>query len=167
MSDFVFAPNFEQRRPHARIAGAAVGRADRFVLAGAMTLSVRPPIEASRDWAIVRLDQAVCSRGVLPVRALPTEQIMADAAKGQVFQLAYHRDFQPWRLVYSKPCTVQRSFEGSEWSAIAQDFADPGNLLLHHCDTGGASSGSPSPSAFSQLSRRPLRAGACSRRWTR
>ena len=77
------------------------------------------------------------------MRALPTEQIMADAAQGKVFQIAYHRDFQPWRLAYSKPCAVQRSFEGSDWSAIAQDFSDPGNLLLHHCDTGGASSGSP------------------------
>ena len=133
LSDFVFAPNFEQRRPHARIAGAAAGRAEQFVLAGAATMRVRPPIEASRD----------CSRGVLPVRAVPTEQILSDAAKGNVFQIAYHRDFQPWRLVYSKPCVVQRSFETSEWSAIAQDFADPGNLLLHHCDTGGASSGSP------------------------
>lgn len=143
LSEFVFAPNFEQRRPHARIAGAASNRAEQFVLAGAVTLSVRPPIEASRDWAIVRLDHNACSRGVMPVRALPTEQILADAAKGNVFQLAYHRDFQPWRLAYSKPCAVQRSFENSEWSAIAQDFADPGNLLLHHCDTGGASSGSP------------------------
>jgi len=142
LSDFVFAPNFEQRRPQARIAGAAAGRAEQFVLAGAASLSVRPPIDASRDWALVRLDQNAC-RGVLPVRAVPTEQILADAAKGNVFQLAYHRDFQPWRLVYSKPCAVQRSFENAEWSAIAPDFADPGNLLLHHCDTGGASSGSP------------------------
>lgn len=143
MSDFMFAPNFEQRRPHTRIAGAASGRAEQFVLAGAASLSVRPPIDASRDWALVRLEHNACSRGVFAVRAVPTEQILADAAQGNVFQVAYHRDFQPWRLAYSKPCAVRRSFEGSDWNAIAQDFADPGNILLHHCDTGGASSGSP------------------------
>jgi protease YdgD len=143
IADFVFTPNAEQRRAPSRIAGAAAGRAEQFVLSGATTLSVRPPIDATKDWALVRLEQPVCRRGVLPVRPLPTEQILAEAAQGKVYQVAYHRDFQPWRLAYSKPCAVQRSFEGSDWSVIANDFSDAANLLLHQCDTGGASSGSP------------------------
>lgn len=143
LSDFLFAPNFEMRRPHTRIAGAAAGRAEQYVLFGASALSLRPPIDASRDWAFVRLEQRACSRGVLPVRAVPTEQILADAEQGNVFQISYHRDFQPWRAVYSNPCAVKRSFEGADWTSISQDFADPNGVLLHQCDTGGASSGSP------------------------
>ncbi len=143
LSDFSFSPNYEARRGATRLAGAATGHAAQFVLAGAATLNVRPPIEATKDWALVRLEQNACSKGVLPVRAVPTEQVLQDAAQGRVFQVAYHRDFQPWRLAYSKPCSVQRNFPPSEWPTIAQDFTDPANLLLHTCDTGGASSGSP------------------------
>lgn len=143
LADFAFSPNYEARKGATRLAGAATGHAAQFVLSGAATLNVRPPIEATKDWALIRLEQNACSKGVLPVRAVPTEQVLQDAAQGRVFQVAYHRDFQPWRLAYSKPCAVQRSFPPTEWPAIAQDFADPANLLLHTCDTGGASSGSP------------------------
>jgi protease YdgD len=80
---------------------------------------------------------------VLPVRALPGDQIQAAAAEGRVFQISYHRDFTPWKLAYSRPCTVGKSFETADWSTIAQDFAEPEALILHTCDTGGASSGSP------------------------
>jgi hypothetical protein len=113
------------------------------VMSGAVRLSIRPPIDATRDWALVRLAKPACSKGVLPVRAMPTEQVLSEAAAKRVFQIAYHRDFTPWRLAYSKPCAVQRNFEGADWATIAQDFNEPGQVLLHTCDTGGASSGSP------------------------
>ena len=80
---------------------------------------------------------------MLTVRPLPVEQILAEAAANRVFQVSYHRNFTPWRLAYSRPCAIARSFPGAEWTAIAKDFAEPGMLLLHTCDTGGASSGSP------------------------
>ena len=60
-----------------------------------------------------------------------------------MFQISYHRDFTPWRLAYSRPCGVAKSFDSADWNTIAQDFAEPTQLLLHTCDTGGASSGSP------------------------
>jgi protease YdgD len=143
LADFWFARNYEGQRDNARLAGHANGTAAQYVMSGAVRLNVRPPIDATRDWALVRLGKAACSKGVLPVRAMPTEQVLNEAAAQRVFQVAYHRDFAPWRLAYSRPCVVERNFEAADWATIAQDFADPGMLLLHTCDTGGASSGSP------------------------
>ena len=48
-----------------------------------------------------------------------------------------------WKLAYAQPCGMSRSFQHTEWSAISQDFSDPEALILHTCDTGGASTGSP------------------------
>jgi hypothetical protein len=143
LADFWFARNYDAVRDYAHIAGHASGTAGQHVMSGSASLQVRPPIDASRDWALVRLARPICSKGVLPVRALAIEQIIAHAEAKRVFQISYHRDFTPWRLAYSRPCGVGRNFESADWNAIAQDFSEPGLLLLHTCDTGGASSGSP------------------------
>lgn len=143
LADFWFAPHYEARRGYARLAGSANGTVAQYVMSGALNLKIRPPIDATKDWALVRLSESICNKGVLPVRAMPTEQVIAEAAAGRVFQIAYHRDFTPWRLVYSKPCQVARSFPTADWATISLDFTEPGQLLLHTCDTGGASSGSP------------------------
>lgn len=142
LADFRFSTRFEARKGAVRLAGSASSRVEQYVLAGTSALHVKPPIEATKDWAVVRLERAACKRP-LPVRAVPTDQILQDAEQGLVFQVAYHRDFEPWRLAWSQPCRVRRSFAGVDWAVIAGDFVDPANLLLHTCDTGGASSGSP------------------------
>jgi V8-like Glu-specific endopeptidase len=142
-ADFWFARNFDTVRDYARIAGYANGTAAQQVMSGSVSLNVRPPIDATKDWAMVRLSRPICSKGVLPVRVLPLEQIMAHANANRVFQISYHRDFTPWRQAYSRPCGIAKSFETADWNTIAQDFSDPTQLLLHTCDTGGASSGSP------------------------
>jgi protease YdgD len=143
LADFWFARNYDAVRDYARIAGYASGAAGQHVMSGSISLNVRPPIDATKDWAFVRLSRPVCSKGVLPVRVLPLEQILKEAKADRVFQISYHRDFTPWRPAYSRPCGVAKSFDTADWNTIAQDFADPGQLLLHTCDTGGASSGSP------------------------
>jgi protease YdgD len=112
-------------------------------MSGAVSLSIRPPIDAARDWALVRLSRPACSKGVLPVSVLPIEQIMKEADARRVFHVSYHRDFTPWKLAYTRACGVARDFQGADWSAIARDFANPAALILHTCATGGASSGSP------------------------
>jgi len=142
-ADFTFARNFDALRDPVRIAGHASGAASQHVMSGATSLSVRPPIDATRDWAFVRLARPACTKGGLPVRVLPVEQIVSEAAAGRVFQIAYHRDYSPWKLALSRPCGVARSFEAADWSRIARDFSAPDTLILHTCDTGGASSGSP------------------------
>jgi protease YdgD len=143
LSDFWFARNYDATRDYARIAGHASGSIGQHVMSGSARLSVRPPIDASRDWALVELARPVCSKGVLPVREMSMDQVIAEATAKRVFQVSYHRDFTPWKLAYSQPCTVGRDFDSADWRTIAQDFSDPAQLLLHTCDTGGASSGSP------------------------
>jgi protease YdgD len=143
IADFWFARNFDTVRDYARIAGHASGGAAQHVMAGATNLSVRPPIDAARDWALIRLARPVCANGVLPVRVMPIDEILSAAKAQHVFQIAYHRDFTPWKPAYSRPCGVAKSFEAASWDQISHDFAEPQSLILHTCDTGGASSGSP------------------------
>jgi hypothetical protein len=143
IGDFWFLRNYDVVRDIAHIAGHGNGTAALNVMSGSMSLNVRPPIEATRDWALVRLARPACTKGVLPIRVLPIDRILKEAEAKRVFQLSYHRDYTPWKLAYGQPCAVGKSFEHSEWSAIAQDFSDPEVLILHTCDTGGASSGSP------------------------
>lgn len=143
LADFWFARNYDSIRDYARIAGHGTSQIAQHVTSGGASLNVRPPIDATKDWALIQLARPICSKGVLPVRPLPVDAVMKEADAGHVFQVSYHRDFTPWKLAYSRPCGVARSFETADWKTITQDFTDPTHLLLHTCDTGGASSGSP------------------------
>ena len=126
-----------------RIAGAADGAPEANVTSGSTHLNVRPPIDATRDWALVRLAQPACKNGAFKISAKPVDEIMKLADKGRVFNIAYHRDLPKWQPMLSTGCTVQRNFVDADWSTIKRDFFDPDQLLLHTCDTGAASSGSP------------------------
>jgi putative peptidoglycan binding protein/trypsin-like peptidase len=143
IGDFWFLRNYDTVRDLAHIAGHGNGTAAVNVMSGAMTLSVRPPIQATSDWALVRLARPACTKGVLPVRVLSVDDIVKEAAARHVFQISYHRDYTPWKLAYGQPCSVAKKFETADWSTITQDFDAPETLILHTCDTGGASSGSP------------------------
>ena len=57
--------------------------------------------------------------------------------------MRFHRDFGNWQLAFGSPCAVRRGFANADWEAISHDFSDPADVILHTCDTGGASSGSP------------------------
>ena len=143
LADFWFARNYDAVRDFAHIAGFATGAAAQHVMSGAVSLSIRPPIDAARDWALVRLSRPACSKGALPLAVLEGEQIIREAEARRVFHVSYHRDFTPWKLAYCRDCTVARNFDGADWATITRDFLDPNALILHTCATGGASSGSP------------------------
>ena len=143
LADYMFARGYDRLRDYARIEGHATGSTAQSMIVGDFQHRVRPPIDAANDWALVRLNRGVCQGGGLPVTPMTQGQVMAEAEAGHVFQLSYHRDWTQWRLAYSKPCTVARNFKGVPWSSIAPDFLNADKMLLHHCDTGGASSGSP------------------------
>jgi protease YdgD len=143
LADVWFARGYDQTSEVARIAGYASGSAAQNVTSGSQHLSVTPPIDATGDWALIRLARAACSKGSLPIRIMATDDVIKEAMAKRVFQISYHRDFMPWQLAYSKPCYVGRDFEPNDWRTIAADFTNPEWLLLHTCDTGGASSGSP------------------------
>lgn len=143
LSEFWFARGYDRQRDFARIAGFSSNSASQNIMTGAARLSTRPPIDAASDWALVRLARAACHAGVLPVKPISGEAIVKAAASRRIFQIAYHRDMTHWKPVYSQPCKVDRRFGAIDWPMIARDFTAPEHLILHLCDTGGASSGSP------------------------
>ena len=143
LSDFWFARNYDSVRDYARVAGYETGDGAQNVIAGSFSLSTSPPINATSDWAFVRLSKPVCAKGTFQIEALSVEKIIQESNDGHVYQVSYHKDFKQWQPAFSKPCLIDRSFTDVPWTTIAADFGNPENLLLHTCDTGGASSGSP------------------------
>jgi len=132
-----------KRATGVRIAGAESGAAEQNVVTGTTSLSTKPPIDATRDWALVRLAAPACSKGGLPLaRRTPAELSSVEGAR-PLYQVGYHGDFGSWRLAFSPPCSVRRPGRSEGGRVIAGDFSDASALILHTCDTGGASSGSP------------------------
>ena len=142
-ADFRFGPPNANPAHLARVAGSTTGTAANNVIAGNMRLNVKPPIDATQDWALVRLDRPVCRGAVLPVVPIPAPEVAARARSGQVFHVAFHRDRLPWRLLYAPGCRIAPAFDQIDREQIERDFRTPDRLLLHRCGTGGASSGSP------------------------
>jgi len=143
LSDFMFARGYDRLRDYARIEGYESGSSPQSIVMGDFQHRIRPPIDAANDWALVRLNRAICRDGGLSVTPMTAEQTEREAKAGRIFQLSYHRDWTQWRLAYSRPCSVARNFKSVPWTSISPDFLNADKMLLHHCDTGGASSGSP------------------------
>jgi Trypsin-like peptidase domain len=141
--DFRFGPPNASPAEFARVAGSNNGTAAQSIRAGTTRLSTKPPIDAASDWALVRLDRPVCRGAVLPVEPAPAPQVVARAAAGQIFHVAFHRDRLPWKLTYAGHCRMAPAFDKVDRSQIERDFRQPDRLLLHRCGTAGASSGSP------------------------
>ncbi len=142
-ADFRFGPPNSNPAQLARVAGSNNGTAANNVIAGNMRLNVKPPIDATQDWALVRLDRPVCRGAVLPVVPATAPEVALRARAGHVFHVAFHRDRLPWRLLYAPGCRVAPAFDQIDREQIERDFRTPDRLLLHRCGTGGASSGSP------------------------
>ena len=90
----------------------------------------------------MRLAKPICKGSALAVTARSPRAIAGDARRRRLIQVAYHHDFANWRLAYSGPCTSQPT-KARRRQHIKRDFTAPQALVLHTCDTGGASSGSP------------------------
>lgn len=126
-----------------RIAGARQSSAPQNVAAGTLNLRVRPPIDASSDWALMRLEEPICKGRALPLSRQPADKLVELSTAQRVYQVSYHRDFGNWTLALGHPCAIRRSFAGADWETISKDFTDARHVILHTCDTGEASSGSP------------------------
>jgi len=124
-----------------RFAGTASRTAAQHVVAGAVGINTKPPIDASRDWALVKLQSPACRGKTLPVVPMTPDEIENEAQAGRLFQAAFHRDFGRWTMAYSQPCFGGRRGEANVAGPVVNDRDF--NLVLHTCDTGGASSGSP------------------------
>lgn len=143
LQDFWFARNYDQQKDYARVGGFDTGSAAQHIISGGRALSTTPPIDATSDWAVIKLSRPVCEGHALEVEAAGPDQAIAAAKAGQFFQLSFHRDYQQWRPAYSQPCVVEKTFGSVTAAQIARDFSKSEALVLHTCDTGGASSGSP------------------------
>ncbi len=126
-----------------RIAGADRNAEPQYIASGSQKLRVNPPIDAAHDWALVRLHTPICKGRTLPLSRQPESELIKLSAAQRVYQVAYHRDFGNWELALGAPCAIRRSFNGADWKAISKDFVEATHVILHTCDTGGASSGSP------------------------
>lgn len=142
-SDFNFARNYDRSRTFVRLEGSATSSAAQHVTTGDFRLRVRPPIDAAHDWALARVPRNTCPADSLKIDVLSLDRLIAESTAGRIFQVSYHRDWAQWRPAYSKPCRIDRNFEQVQWTNISPDFLQPQHMVLHTCDTGGASSGSP------------------------
>ena len=138
LADFWFARNYDAVRDYARIAGHASGAAAQHVMSGALSLNVRPPIDATRDWALVRLARPVCAKGVLPAaRAADRADPERGRRQARVPGLLSSRLHALEARLLASPAAWRRASRRRTGSSIARDFAEPAALLLHTCDTGG------------------------------
>lgn len=140
LTDFVLKLGVGANRQTVRLAS---GPERSVVAAGSREVSTKPPIDATDDWALARLERPACKDGGLRLSEKEPEQVIAAAHDGRVFQVGYHRDLGDREPAYQSACAVEREFEGADGEALARDFASRDALLLHKCDTGGGSSGSP------------------------
>lgn len=143
LEDVTFRLNYGTTTQTAGILGRRTPFTKNYIAVGTTTFNNEPPLSAPRDWALVKLERPVCSFGFLKVDPRPVPELIKASEENKIFQVAYHWDFEHWKLAYSMPCRIQRDYEQIKWRFIRQHFIDYDQLLLHNCDTGGASSGSP------------------------
>ena len=143
LRDFTFSLNHKKRGTTSRIEGARTNTANQHVITGATRLRVRPPIDATKDWALARLAKPVCRNGGIKLSTKKVEEVIKVSDAKKFYQVAFHRDLKKWQLAHSQTCKVNRRFGKYRWKMIRRDFTGPNKLILHNCDTGGASSGSP------------------------
>ena len=68
LAEFRFVLRAQKNWPSSRIEGFQSRSPDQFVIAGSHKLKVEPPIDATRDWALMRLARPLCRGAVLPVQ---------------------------------------------------------------------------------------------------
>ncbi|MCP4936363.1 MAG: trypsin-like serine protease [bacterium] len=130
-------------RIYSKLAGHRTRQTRRYIVTGTSKMSRKPPIGAARDWAVARLERPVCNKGWFNSIDLDHLKLEDAARNKKLFQVAYHMDYKNWQIAYSRSCSINRNFGGLTWSNIKKHFALPNSLILHRCDTGEASSGSP------------------------
>lgn len=129
--------------PGISIQGTSDGTLHRQIVLGAEHLNTRPPINATSDWAFLRLAKTACPAGGLRLSSRTASEVAAEAAAGHLYHVAYHRDLAHWKLAISTHCSLVSGRKGAEPEQLSRDFERAADLLLHTCDTEAASSGSP------------------------
>ena len=143
LGEVTFRLSYGTTQKTSGIAGRNTPFVKNSIAVGTTAFNNEPPLSAPKDWAVVKLERPICTFGSLKVQPMPVPEIVEKAQDKKVFQVAYHWDYKHWQLAYSQPCRVSRDFDQIKWRFIRQHFLSSDELLLHTCDTGGASSGSP------------------------
>lgn len=143
LSEVTFRLNYGKVLRQSKIAGNNTDFAKHSIAVGTTAYQNEPPLSAPKDWALVRLETPICQFGVLEVQTKKVRELIEKSRQDKIFQIAYHWDYKHWELAYSKPCSVAQDYDQIKWRSIRQHFVNPDDLVLHTCDTGGASSGSP------------------------
>lgn len=143
LEDVTFRLNYGKTYLTAGIFARRTPFTKNYIAVGTTVFNNEPPLSAPRDWALVKLERPICRFGVLKVDPRPVPDLIKKSEENKIFQVAYHWDYKHWQLAYSMPCRIQRDYEQIKWRFVRQHFIDYDQLLLHNCDTGGASSGSP------------------------
>ncbi len=143
MTDFRFDVLRGGKRQQTSIEGAANRSAGQHIITGTTRLRIRPPIDAAADWALMRTQTNICEGRALPIKVETIRQIEESSDRNMMFQVAFHSDYQDWVLAWSQPCKVRAEFPELRTRTIRRDFKNTASLILHQCDTKGASSGSP------------------------
>ena len=143
LASFHFSVGPQHARRRAGIAGRHNASHRQNVIAGSTSLRVTPPIDVTRDWALMRLDQPICQGHSLVVDDIGPKQIDRLAARQRLLHISFHGDLGNGRLAVSQTCTTKTALTAPVRRQIARDFSDTASLVLHECDTGLASSGSP------------------------
>ncbi|MEJ2118192.1 MAG: peptidoglycan-binding domain-containing protein, partial [Alphaproteobacteria bacterium] len=145
LNDITFRLSYGKIYLTSGIAGRNTPYVKNNIAVGTTSFRNEPPLSAPTDWAIVKLERPICRFGHFKVEPLSVGDVIRASRKNKIFQVAFHWDNKKWqdKLAYSTPCTVKRNFKQIKWKFIHNHFVHPEELILHLCDTGGASSGSP------------------------
>jgi hypothetical protein len=143
LNEVTFRLSYGKAYQTSGIQGRHTPFAKNSIAVGTTAFNNEPPLSAPKDWALVKLERPICRFGPLKVEPKPVQELIDKSKQGKIFQVAYHWDWEHWQLAYSTPCNVARDFDQIKWRFIKQHFVNFHELVLHDCDTGGASSGSP------------------------
>lgn len=143
LNNVQFRLNYGTIQQQAGIYGRNTPFTKHSIAVGTTAFNNEPPLSAPRDWALVKLEKPVCSFGSLKIEPRSVTDLIKESKQSRIFHVAYHWDYKHWQLAYSSPCVIEQDYDQIKWQFIKKHFIDNQQLLLHNCDTGGASSGSP------------------------
>lgn len=143
LTDVTFRLNYGTTYQQTGIYGRRTPFTKHFIAVGTTAFNNEPPLSAPRDWALIKLERPICRFGAIKVESRNISELIKKSRENKIFQVAYHWDYKHWQLAYSRPCRIQLDYDQIKWKFIRKHFIDNDQLLLHTCDTGGASSGSP------------------------
>ena len=104
-------------------------------------MSFRAPIEADKDWAILRLHTPICREG-LPIADTRTHE--SETQSSPVLSVAaVHLTNDGRARVAILPCQTPLHQSEKAMAKHRHDFANPDALQFHDCKAGAIASGAP------------------------